>query len=109
MEDEELFSDLPNQTWDMGTGPSGTQGLIHIEDGQIITEKWYDAEPLADDCHENRAFNQGANWGEGQVVGSMPPHIFQKMLMDGTAFDQAAVMRFFRSNPQFVRFEKVLK
>lgn len=108
-EPEALFHNLPNQTWDMGTGRSGVQSLVHFEDNKIITEKWFDAEPLADDCHESRVASQGARWGEGRVMGSMPPAIFNQMIRDGTAFDERAVMAFFMANPQYVRFERVLK
>jgi len=109
MELKEALQDLPNQTWDMGTSQAGTTSILHIEDGKLVNEKWFDAEPLADDCHASRVASQGDNWGDGKVVGSMPEAQFNKMLREGTAFDQRAVMAWFKANPQFVRFERALK
>ena len=69
----------------------------------------WDAEPLADFCHDNRVLTHGESWGEGRIVGKMPPAIFAKMCADGTAFDEKAVKAYFLAHPENVVFERYLK
>ena len=42
-------------------------------------------------------------------MGTIPAPIFAQMCRDGTAFDTKAVLDFFRRNPHFATFDKVLK
>lgn len=101
--DLDEFVGLDNQAMPMGVGRNGVQSVLHVEDDQLVIEKKYDSQDLLDDCAASR--QQGGSWGEGRIVGSMPPHIFQQMLKDGTAFDQVEVTEWFKANPHFLRFE----
>lgn len=103
---EELPS-LPNQTWNMGVSSGGVKTRLVKEDNQLIIERTVDAQPLADDCAEDRA--AGGNWNEGRLVGSMPAPVFWHMVKQGTAFDAKAVHAYFRENPQLVRFDKYIR
>lgn len=103
----EDFIGLDNQSWQIGQ-KRGVSTSLHFEDEKIVIQKDFDAEPLLDDCAASRsgASNQ---WGDGQVVGSIPAPIYWKMVREGTAFDPRAVKAFFQSNPHFLRYERFIK
>lgn len=103
----EDFSGLDNQAWLMSQ-KRGVTTTLHVEDEKLVIQKLFDAEPLLDDCAASRSVAAN-NWGEGQVVGSIPAPIYWKMVREGTAFDPKAVTAFFRSNPHFLRYEKFIK
>ena len=113
LEDDEFvhtLKSLDNQTWDMGVSRTGTQRLIHIQDGEIITEKRFDAEPLADDCEQSRIATAGEGWGEMRRVGSIRIDDLMALLelYDGN-IPWSAYQAYFHANPQNIRFDKALK
>ena len=108
LDQEELFHDLPNQTWFMGAA-NGVESYVHFEDGKVITEKRVDLEPIADYCHALRIAQEGTRWGEHKHVGVIPSWQIARMAREGTLHDTKEVIKFFRANPHLAAFDKVLK
>ncbi len=96
---------------DEGWNPqTGVHTRVHFEDGQIIHEKTFDAEPYLKAAAEARANSQGQRWGDGRVIGTLPPLALARIqaIKDPDERDKA-VITFFRENPAFVKFDKALK
>ena len=89
------------------------QGIVtrvHEEDGKLVFQKTYDAEPFLRDAAELRAQTRGERWGEmGRHVGFIPMAELGQMMRQDGSFDKKAVRAWLQKNPAFVTFEKYLK
>jgi hypothetical protein len=102
---------MPQHTIDEGFNPqTGIRTKVHFEDGEMIVQKTFDAQPLLDYAKSAREATEGQRWGDGRVIGTLPPAVFGRisLIKDPDERDRE-IMRFFRENPAFVTFEKVLK
>lgn len=88
---------------------TGVYTRVHFEDGQIIHQKTFDAEPYLRAAAEARARNQGARWGDGKTIGTLPPLVLAEIqkIKDPTEKEKA-IMTFFRVNPAFLHFERAI-
>lgn len=102
---------MADYTIDEGFNPqTGVHTKVHFEEGQIIHQKTFDAEPYLRAAAEARAQSAGDRWGEGRVVGTLPPLVHARIaqIQDPQERDKA-ILAFFRENPAFVKFDKYLK
>jgi hypothetical protein len=101
---------MADYTIDEGFNPqTGVRTRVHFEDGQIIHQKTFDAEPYLKAAAEARAKTAGQGWGNGRVIGTLPPLMLAKVqqIADPDERDKA-IMAFFRENPKFVKFDRAL-
>lgn len=84
---------------------------MHFEsDGGIVVQKTFDAEPHLQYAKDARDATQGKSWGEGRMVGHIPPLFYAKISMiKDRAEREKAVRLFFQENPAFVMFDRFLK
>lgn len=96
-----------NEGFDADTG---IQEITHFQEGEIIVEKRFDAAPHLEYAKQAREATEGKRWGEGRMIGHIPPAFYAKILTirDRDERDQA-IMTFLRENPAFVMFDKALK
>lgn len=89
---------------------TGVHTRVHFEDGNIIHEKTFDAEPYLKAAEEARIQSEGQRWGDGKIIGTLPPLFYAEIqrIPDPDERDRR-IMAFFRANPAFVKFSKVLK
>lgn len=88
----------------------GIYTQVHEEDGKVVIQKTYDAEPFLKDAAELRAITRGERWGEmGRHVGFIPMAELATMMRHDGSFDKKAVRAWLQKNPAFVTFEKYLK
>ena len=89
---------------------TGIVEKTHFEDGDIILEKQFDAQPHLEYAKAARDATDGQRWGEGRHIGHIPPAFYGQLLLikDPQERDRA-VMAFFRENPAFLMFERALK
>jgi hypothetical protein len=102
---------MAEYTIDEGFNPqTGVHTRVHFEDGQIIHQKTFDAEPYLKAAEEARILSEGQRWGDGQIIGTLPPLVYAEIqgIPDPDERDKR-IMAFFRQNPAFVRFTKALK
>lgn len=101
---------MTTHTVNEGFDPStGITTKVHFEDGNIVYQKTFDAEPYLKHAKQLREQTQGQRWGEGKVIGTIPPAFYGQLLLMDKDQREKAVMKFFRENPAFVMFERALK
>lgn len=85
----------------------GIKTQVHFEDGQIIHQKTFDAEPYLKHAEDARIQTQGKRWGDGKFIGTIPPAFYAKIvgIKDPQERDKA-ILGFFRENPAFVMFDR---
>lgn len=95
---------------DEGVSRQGVRTEISFEGDEVIVKKSFDAEPHLRYAEQARAQTAGMGWGEGRVIGHIPPAFYAQIctIRDPQERDKA-VMRFLRENPAFVMFDKALK
>ena len=97
-------------TVDDGVNAYGIQKRVTFEGDQAVTKLTYDAEPLLEAAHAERAMTAGMGWGEGRKVGSVPMAVYgEAMKIQGAAERQVFLLNWLRANPKFVTFEKFLR
>lgn len=100
---------MPQHTIDEGVSQS-IRTMTHFEDGDLIVEKKFDAQPHLDYAKQAREATAGQRWGEGRLVGHIPPAFYAQILaIHGRDERKAAVAKFFRDNPAFVMFDRYRK
>lgn len=88
----------------------GVETILHFEGDSLITQKRYDATPHLDYAKHARDSTDGKRWGEGKLVGHIPPAEYAKFLtIKGNDERQKAIKGWLRANPAFVMFDKYLK
>lgn len=95
---------------DEGYDPNtGVRTIVHFEDGQIIHQKVFDADPYLRAAAEARARNAGSNWGDGKSIGTLPPLALAHIQAIPDRDDrEKAIMAFFRKNPAYLHFERAI-
>lgn len=96
-----------NTVIDLGVSKGGTATKIHLEGDQVITQQTFDAEPHLKYAEDARIQTAGKNWGEGRLVGHIPPAFYAKIILikDRQERDKA-IRAFLRENPAFVMFDR---
>ncbi|KWT94682.1 MULTISPECIES: hypothetical protein [unclassified Variovorax] len=99
-----------NVTVDEGTNAQGVRTQLHFEGDSLIVQRSYDAEPHLQYARAARESTEGMRWGEGRLVGHIPPAEYARFLLirDNTQ-RKNAIKAWLRENSQFVMFEKYLK
>lgn len=76
----------------------------------IVIQKTFDAEPHLKYAQQLREANEGQRWGEGKIVGHLPPAFHAEVLMIRDPQERKRrVKQFFQENPAFVTYEPYLK
>lgn len=99
-----------NVTVDEGTGVSGVNTKLHFEGDSLIVQRSYDAEPHLQYAAAGREAQNGKRWGEGRLVGHIPPLEYAKFLtIKDNSERQKAVKAWLRVNNKFVMYDRYLK
>lgn len=89
---------------------TGIETRTHFEDDSIVIQKTVDMEPYVERARLAREANEGQRWGEGRIVGTLPPHIFGQVLLIKDDNEKKRFIReYFQQNPALVHFEPYLK
>jgi hypothetical protein len=98
-----------NVTVDEGV-VDGIRTQLHFEGQDLIVQKTYDAEPHLRYAEEARIRTAGMGWGEGRVVGHIPPLEYARISQIKDRNDrEKAVRLFLQENNKFVMFDRYLK
>lgn len=102
---------MATHTIDEGFDPhTGIRTRVHFEDGHIVYQKTFDAQPYLEHAAQLREATQGQRWGDGKIIGTIPPAFHgQLQLIKDPKERTKALMEFFRENPDFTCFDKALK
>ena len=94
-----------NEGFDQHTG---IQTRTHFDaDEAIVIQKTFDADPHLEYAKQAREATNGQRWGEGKLVGHIPPAFYGQILtIRDPQGRKKAVQRFFKENPAFVMFER---
>lgn len=99
-----------NVVVDEGTDHQGIRTRFHFEGDDITVQKTYDAEPHLKYAEQARQQTQGMNWGNGRLVGHIPPLEYSKILqLKSREEREKAVLLFLKNNQRFVMFDRFLK
>lgn len=97
-----------NEGFDQATGIA-TKTHFDGEEA-IVIQKTFDAEPHLEYAKRARESTEGQRWGEGKLVGHIPPAFHGKLLLIRDPQERKrAVQQFFKDNPAFVMYEPYLK
>ncbi len=101
---------MPQFTIDEGyNAQTGVYTRVHFEDGVIVHQKTFDAEPYLKAAKAAREANVGARWGDGKTIGTLPPLVLAEIQkIEEPAEREKAIMTFFRVNPAFLHFERAI-
>lgn len=89
---------------------TGVATRTHFEDGNIVVQKTFDATPHLEYAAKAREATQGQRWGEGKIVGTIPPAFHAEILLIRDPQERKRrVQQFFKDNPKFVMFDPYLK
>jgi hypothetical protein len=89
---------------------TGITTRTHFADGEIVIEKAFDAQPYVEYAKQAREATEGQRWGEGKIVGTIPPAFYaQVLLIKDPQERKKAVRKFFQENPAFVTYSPYLK
>lgn len=97
-----------NEGFDKDTG---IEVKTHFDGGEaIVIQKTFDAEPHLEYAKQAREATEGQRWGEGKLVGHIPPAFHAEIMMIRDPQERKRrVQQFFRDNPAFVMYEPYLK
>jgi hypothetical protein len=88
----------------------GIRTEVHEEEGKVVFQKTYDAQPFLDEAAELRARTRGENWGpHGRHVGFIPMAELGQMLRQDGEFDKKRIRVWLHKNPAFVTFDRYLR
>lgn len=65
---------------DEGVNAYGVRKTVHFDGDQVVSEFSYDAEPIIEQCKEERIVSAGERWGDGRKIGTLPPLSWRKCL-----------------------------
>lgn len=86
---------------------TGVQTRTHFEDGDIVVQKTFDAEPHLEYARRAREATEGQRWGEGKLVGHIPPTFYAEVILIRDPQERRRrVQQFLKANPAFVMFER---
>lgn len=99
-----------NVVVDEGVDAQGIRTQFHFEGSDITVQKTYDAEPHLRYAEQARQQTQGMNWGNGRLVGHIPPLEYAAIRqIKGRKEREKAIRLFLQTNTKFVMFDKFLK
>lgn len=81
---------------------------VHQDDSKTVIEKVYDAEPYLDYAKAMREKTEGQNWGEGKIIGTVPPAVVAGFYRDGITGKELAkkLTEWIRANPHMICFDR---
>lgn len=89
---------------------TGVKTRVHFEDDALVVQKTVDMQPYVEQAKLAREANEGKRWGEGRIVGTLPPDVFGKVLLIQDKQERERFIRsYFRENPALVHYEPYLK
>lgn len=99
-----------NVSVDEGVDALGIRTQFHFEGSDITVQKTYDAEPHLKYAEDARIQTAGQRWGEGRLVGHIPPleYALIRQIKDRGEREKA-IRLFLQTNTKFVMFDKYLK
>lgn len=93
-----------------GVTADGVETILHFEGESLITQRRYDAQPHLEYARQARQATEGKRWGEGKLVGHIPPAEYARFLgIKNNEERQKAIKAWLRENSGFVMFERYLK
>lgn len=99
-----------NVTVDEGVDAQGIRTQFHFEGSDITVQKTYDAQPHLDYAEQARIQTAGQRWGDGRLVGHIPPLEYARISQIKDRKErEKAVRLFLQTNTKFVMFDKFLK
>lgn len=97
-------------TMDEGVNQLGVRKLVHFDGDQVVSQYTCDAEPIIEQCKEERIVSAGERWGDGRKIGTIPPTVLGEMMaIKGAEERKKFVLQYLKANPAFVSFDKFLK
>lgn len=95
---------------DEGVNENGVRKIVHFDGDQVVSEYTYDAEPIIEQCKEERILTAGDRWGDGRKIGTLPLTVLAEVMkIQGSAERKKFILTYLRANPAFVSFDKFLK
>ena len=89
---------------------TGIRTTVSLEGHEAIVNKAWDAAPHLAHAEHARQSTAGQRWGEGKLIGHIPPAFYAQILVIRDPIERkAAVKRFFQQNPAFVMFDRYNK
>ena len=83
---------------------------LSFEGEEMIVRKTWDAEPHLRYAEEARQATAGQRWGEGKLIGHIPPAEYAKfLLIKDNAARKKAIMAWLRENSRFQMFDRAFK
>lgn len=93
-----------------GISHDGVETTLSFEGESLIVNKTYDAEPHLKYAEDARIATAGMRWGEGRLVGHIPPAQYGKFLAIRDNKDRMkAIKAWLIENNKFVMFDKFLR
>lgn len=87
----------------------GVVTTLSFEGEELITKRSYDATPHLEYAKQAREATDGKRWGEGKLVGHIPPAEYARFLtIKDNKVRMTAIKDWLRTNSQFVMFDKFL-
>lgn len=94
-----------NAIVDEGVSCGGVHTQIRFEGEEVIVQKSFDAAPHLAHAAHARQSTDGQRWGEGKLIGHIPPAFYAPILLIKDRQERArAVKRFFAENPAFIMY-----
>lgn len=84
------------------------QTTVHRTENKVVIQKTEDVAPLLQMAAEERAYNQGASWGEMRKVGTVPMSVVAKFMRQDGGFDSKRCAKWLKENPAFVTYDRFL-
>lgn len=84
----------------------GIETRVHQGDGKTVIEKTYDAQPFLEHAANMRAATEGQRWGEGRVVGTVPPAVVSMFLRQDGRLDAKRCAAWLKENPHMIWFDR---
>lgn len=95
---------------DEGFNAYGVRKIVHFDGDEAVSQYTYDAEPIIEQCKEERIVTAGERWGDGRKIGTIPPTVMgQMMAIRGAEERKKFLLQYLKANPAFVSFDKFLK
>lgn len=99
-----------NVTVDEGVDAYGTRTRLHFEGDNLIVQKSFDGQGLADQCKAINNATAGQRWGEMRHVATLPMVVYaQAAAIKENRARQAFIRDWLQKNPHFITFDRYMK
>lgn len=92
---------------------NGVKTILHFEGDQLTVQRQWDATPWLEAAKAARAATAGERWGDGRVVGYLPPADYGRYLTETRGWTKEErrqwIRAYFQERTGLVTFEKYLK